>query len=153
MSLSLLCIAPLLHAKVTTISDEKAFNNQKKPALVKFFASWCHVCQEVNTSYQELSDDKECKGLHFCEVDVEKVPALAQQYKVRGVPTFVYLDENGKTVKEVVGVSNIAKFKEERKQEIASIFPSKNVMARMKNGFKRGYKYVANKTRSVFCTA
>jgi thiol-disulfide isomerase/thioredoxin len=142
-----------LHAAITDITQENQLNKFNKPTVIKFYGSWCHVCKDIEGAYQELSEDRDCKGINFCAVDIDKMPELAKQYKIRGVPTFVYLDKNKNNVHEVIGVSNIKKFKEERKKEIDQVLRKKSMMAKMKKSFKDSYQYVANKTKSLFARA
>lgn len=137
-------------AAVIKVTNAKQLTSQKKPRIVKFYGSWCHVCKEIETAYNDLSQDSSCSDIAFCEVDVDKMPELSKQYKIKGVPTFVYLDKDNKNIHEVIGVSNIKKFKEERQKEIEQVFGKRGMVAKLTQGVKDSYQYVAHKTKSLF---
>jgi thioredoxin-like negative regulator of GroEL len=46
------------------------------------------------------------------EIDIDEKPNLAQEYKVRGVPTMVLLDDNDVEVGRLVGVKTKAEIEE-----------------------------------------
>lgn len=58
------------------------------PVLVDFHADWCGPCQTMNPI---IDDVKKFYGpkLRVLKINVDKNQAVAQKYKVRGVPTFL----------------------------------------------------------------
>jgi len=68
--------------------------------VLKFSATWCGPCKMLAKTLQTVNTEVEIE-----EVDINQNEELAAQYKVRGVPTLVML-EDGVEVKRVVGVKS-----------------------------------------------
>ena len=68
--------------------------------IYKFSATWCGPCKMLAKTLQNVNTEIEIE-----EVDVDQNGGLAQQYKVRGVPTLVMI-EDGIELKRVVGVKS-----------------------------------------------
>ena len=84
--------------------------NGDKPVLVDFFAEWCGPCKAMPSILQEL------KGIvgdraSVIKVDVDRNPAVANTYGVRGVPTLIIF-KNGKPVWRRSGVMNATQLHE-----------------------------------------
>lgn len=71
--------------------------------LLKFKAEWCGPCKAVTPILDQVVAANE--NVRLIEVDVDKQPELAQQYRVKGLPTVVAL-QDGVEVARVTGVSN-----------------------------------------------
>lgn len=69
-------------------SDFKTLIQSEKPVLVDFFATWCGPCQMLAPVLKEV---KAAVGdrVSIIKIDVDKNPAVAAQYQVRGVPTMI----------------------------------------------------------------
>lgn len=63
--------------------------------VLKFSASWCGPCKILSQSLGEREN--------LQEIDIEQNMELAQQYKIRNVPTLVFL-RNGVEVHRNVGI-------------------------------------------------
>jgi len=70
--------------------------NKDTPVLVDFFATWCGPCQTMGPILKDVKDTLG-EGVSILKIDVDKNQALAAQFQVRGVPTFI-LFKNGKQV-------------------------------------------------------
>ena len=73
----------------------------KGKVLVDFFATWCGPCRMMSPIVDQLAD--ELADVKVCKVDIDQAEALATEYGVEVVPTFIVF-ENGEAGKSVSGV-------------------------------------------------
>ena len=91
--------------------------------IVKFSASWCSVCKQMNPIYESVAKKSKIKIL-FTEVDIDKEENLNILYEIKSIPT-VLLFKNGKEVDRYIGGLN--------EEEIELFIDSLSVMKRYKS--------------------
>lgn len=69
--------------------------------LLKFQATWCQPCKMLSRIMQDASDKI---TIPVEEIDIDQNMDMAVQFQVRGVPTLVVVDDEGKEVKRVSGM-------------------------------------------------
>lgn len=73
-----------------------------KPVIIDFYATWCTPCRELEIiTFHNPEVVKEAEGFVMIKVDVTHKgnplhEHLLDQYRVKGVPTVVFLDEQGR---------------------------------------------------------
>ena len=69
--------------------------------VIKFAASWCGPCKQIAPVLEELADTYQ-DSLKYIPLDVEESYDIATEYKVRNVPTILFLKQ-GEVMDKVVG--------------------------------------------------
>lgn len=77
--------------------------------LLKFQATWCQPCKMLSRTMQEAADKI---TIPVEEIDIDQNMDMAVQFQVRGVPTLVVVDDEGKELKRMTGMVNETKLME-----------------------------------------
>ena len=88
--------------------DEKVLKSGKL-AVVDFSAAWCGPCRMVTPIIHELAAEYEGRII-VGEVNVDENPMITAQFKVRNIPTVLFI-KNGEVVDKQVGAVPRASYK------------------------------------------
>lgn len=66
--------------------------NSETPVLVDFKADWCGPCQMMTPILSEVKEELGDK-IRIIKIDIDKNPAIASKFQVRGVPTLMIFKE------------------------------------------------------------
>ena len=86
--------------------------DENLPTVIDFSAVWCGPCRRMKPVFEELKEVYD-GHVNFVTVDIDENPGLAGKYGVEAVPTFVFLDKNGKEKSRQVGAIPRAELEQE----------------------------------------
>jgi thioredoxin 1 len=69
--------------------------------LVDFWAEWCGPCKALGPTIDALADQFEGQ-VRVYKLNVDENPDSAQQFRIRGIPTILFL-KGGQVVDQLVG--------------------------------------------------
>jgi thioredoxin 1 len=90
--------------------------SSQKPVIIDAFAEWCAPCQQLSPLFEEVAGELQSKYT-FLKLDVDAESALATRFKIRSVPTVLFI-QDGIVKATKVGFMN----KQVLKGEIEKIF-------------------------------
>jgi protein disulfide-isomerase len=81
---------------LTAESFETQVTATQDPWFIKFYAPWCHHCQAMAPSWEQLA--KEMKGrLNIGEVNCDAESRLCKDVRIRGYPSIVFFSGGDRT--------------------------------------------------------
>ena len=60
---------------------------QDATCVLKFYSNTCHMCQSLHDYYENISDNKKYKDLHFLAFNIDDDPKIEKNLNFKGVPT------------------------------------------------------------------
>ena len=77
--------------------------------VLKFSASWCNPCKNLQKSLQENEDVLKYK---VEDIDIDESLEESQKYGIRSVPTIVLLDDDNKEVARSTDIKSANQLRE-----------------------------------------
>jgi thioredoxin 1 len=71
------------------------------PVVVDFFAEWCGPCKAMAPALEQVAEEMKGK-VKVVKVDVDRSPAVTQQYRIQAMPTLMVF-KDGKVANQHVG--------------------------------------------------
>ncbi|MCK5796666.1 MAG: sulfite exporter TauE/SafE family protein [Deltaproteobacteria bacterium] len=83
-----------------------------RPRMVQFSSSHCSICRSMIPAVGVVERDCDGRKVDVVKIDVNDRRDLATTYRVRGVPTFVFLDKSGTEVARLIGYQTMASLRQ-----------------------------------------
>jgi len=95
--------------EIVKIHLAEEFNQLKsdfseKILIIDFWAVWCSPCMMFAPVFEKLQKELYQEFI-FVKVNVDEVGAIAQEYRITGIPTTLFI-KNDKVIHKVVGAVN-----------------------------------------------
>ena len=93
---------------ITTDNFEEEVLKSEVPVLIDFWATWCGPCQMQGPVVEQAAE--ELKDIKVGKVNVDEEGALAQQFRVRSIPTLIVF-KDGKEAGRAIGFQTLDEIK------------------------------------------
>ena len=95
--------------EIVKIHSADEFNQLKSDfsdriLIIDFWAVWCSPCMMFAPVFEKLQKELYQEFI-FVKVNVDEVGAIAQEYRITGIPTTLFI-KNDKVIHKVVGAVN-----------------------------------------------
>ena len=95
--------------EIVKIHSGEEFNQLKvdfpdKILIIDFWAVWCSPCMMFAPVFEKIQKEH-YQDFIFVKVNVDEVSSIAQDYRITGIPTTLFI-KNDKVIHKVVGAVN-----------------------------------------------
>ena len=87
--------------QITDANFDEVVMQSTLPVVLDFWAEWCGPCRKIAPSIDALATEYEGKAI-VGKIDVDSNPGITAQFRVRNIPTILYI-KSGETVQKLVG--------------------------------------------------
>jgi len=95
-------LPPTSPIAVASVNDfDELVRDAPGPVLVDFWAAWCGPCRQVAPEMEKIARDRSGR-VTVVKVDTEALPAVAQRFSIRSIPTMI-LFRNGAETRRLSG--------------------------------------------------
>ena len=99
----------LMPTEIVKIHSAEEFANLKKEypdkiLIIDFWAVWCSPCMMFAPVFEKIQKEQYQEFI-FVKVNVDEVGAIAQEYRITGIPTTMII-KNDKVIHKIVGAVN-----------------------------------------------
>lgn len=79
------------------------------PRLMELYTPYCPSCREMDPLVNRLKAKCDNKGVQVVQVDISRSDNefFIEEYDVSAVPTFIFIDENGRETERLVGKQSL----------------------------------------------
>ncbi len=91
-------MSKLIYVTEATFEAEVLLSDQ--PVLVDFYADWCGPCKMLAPIVEQMASER--ADLKVAKVNIDEQPALAERYRIRGIP-YIALFQDGKLSRQAIG--------------------------------------------------
>ena len=107
---------PLL--KPTPFVKVQQLTAKGKPLMLEFGAESCYSCRVMGQLLYEIKQDNPKSNIYF--IDIYKDMQYAKKYKIRMIPTQLFLDKSGKVLGKHIGIF--------KKEELKSVLKEWSIL-------------------------
>jgi thioredoxin 1 len=97
--------------QITDANFDEVVMQSPLPVVLDFWAQWCGPCREIAPFIDKLAEKYEGKAI-VGKVDVDTNPGITANFKVRNIPTVVYI-KSGEVMQKLVGYQQEKVFSDE----------------------------------------
>lgn len=83
--------------QIGSVADfERLVLKAEQPVMVDFYSNGCPPCRRLAPTIEELAEEYQGRAV-VAKVNVDRVPDLAHQYGIQGIPAVLFFDRGAET--------------------------------------------------------